>query len=129
METPVVMLGFLVALWLVHLWMFPWLTGVVTRLMRAVTRLVRWMGRRGMDLGWRVPVGHIGVAKTLWMWGVAAAVLVTVGSCMEQDSRLTAGNRVVGIVLVWAMVLGTWWLLRWWARRTFRPRDLPQRRR
>lgn len=122
MEVLLLLIGLLVALWWLHLWMFPGLMGVVAR-------MLRWTVRQAVYVGWSVPRRRLGVGKTLWLWAVVTAVLVTLGALTQGNNGLSVGHRVIGVLEIWFLVFAAWWVLRWWARRAFRPRDLPQRRR
>lgn len=122
MEGLLIVIGSLATLWWLHLWLFP-------GPMRIAKRVLRWLGRKAADIGWRVPKRHLGVGKTLWLWTVIGAVLVTFGTFMQPGSATRPGGRLQDLLVMWSLVFAGWLLLRWWARRRFRPRDLPRRRR
>ena len=122
MEGPLILIGSLAALWWLHLRLFPGPMGVMKK-------VLRWLGRKAMDIGWQVPKRHLGAGKTLWLWAAIGAVLVTFETFMRRESAMSASNCLADLLPIWSLVFAGWLLLRWWARRRFRPRDLPRRRR
>jgi hypothetical protein len=110
------LLALLYSLRWIHLQICP---GVV----RFMERLVRQLVRTVIGLLWTSPVRRHGAATTLWLWGVALGVLVTVSAVDAGGEGLQA------IAIVWLTVIGTWWGLRQWARWRYRPWALPNRRR
>lgn len=109
------MLGLIYALRWVHLQMMP---GLVHR----VEHLLRSVRRSSVRALWTTPVRQHGLCRTLWFWSVAGAALTTIGAVSGGVSWLPAA------VVAWVIVLTGWWVLRWWARRRYRPRPMPQRR-
>ena len=113
----VVSLGLVVALFLalrwIHLQMLPGMVHGVERLGWAMVRII-----------WTNPVRQHGVARTVWLWSVAGALLLTIAALLGGEA-----SGLAGAAGMWVIVLAGWWALRWWARRRYRPRPLPERRR
>ena len=107
-----------VALIRVTEWVFP------SWVLRFGKGTIRKLQRTLWDHVWRQPVRRWGMGMTFLMWCVVSAIIATLGI-------LVTGN--VGLMclagILWATSGALWWLLRTLARRRFRARQMPGRRR
>lgn len=97
-----------------------WIFGQVWRVARSLWRLAfRWC--------WTRPVQQFGLGITLFVWLCAYTVLSTVLLLLRVLVGLNF-TLLPGVFLLWAFVIGAFFLLRWWAQRRYQPRPLPARR-
>jgi hypothetical protein len=108
------------AAWWLHKTLFPFVHGLADKIIRGLIRAV-------VTVGWTMPKRHFGIGLTLWLWGVALAVLITLISLglVVQIGPL----GVLPAVVSWVLVVAGWRYLRWRARHRYTPRPLPRRQR
>lgn len=110
---PLIILAFLRSL--AHQW-FPWA-------MRPAEKIVSTVWRTFWNIVWKNPVRAWGTFNVLWIWLLAATVLVTASSVVSGCGDMAS------MFILWLLVVGSWWGLRWWSRWRFCPHRLPHRRR
>ena len=76
-----------------------------------------------IKLAWTMPARNYGVGTAMWLWAVFLAVITTVSTVSGG-----AFAELPIVFMLWIVVVGWWFLLRWLARRRYRPQDLPARR-
>lgn len=116
---------------LVCLYALWWLTNEFFPLpTRLITRLLARLWRNLFTVVWRLPMQRLGCLTTLWLWLIGFAGCATVGSCsmMPVAPHATSGLFLC-VLMLWALVVLGWYVLRYLARRRYTPRALPTRRR
>lgn len=122
--TLAALLGFL---WLARWMMVCAAPGPV----RFVERLLRHLGSLLLQLISLTPLRRFGGMPVAWFWLVAFALLTGMATltalCGGNGGAAVAG---LGVSLVlWGLVVGSWYLERALARRRYTPRPLPTRQR
>lgn len=104
-------------------WVFPGLT-------RGMMRLGRSFVRRFVSLVWTNPMRRYGFLKSVWLWLLVLVMCLT--PCFLGVLPMVpaaAPGAISLLAALWIFVIAGWSGLRWWARRRYRPRPLPTRRR
>lgn len=117
-------LAMLYAVWQATKYLCPPATGILSWFARLLRRLLRNLFRLLHRPLWRNPVQQYGVLMTLWFWGCAFVAFVFLTSLTTGQAWLFM-NAVLWAGLLFVVYLA----FRWRARRRYRPRPLPARRR
>ena len=96
---------------------------VSPEIVRLIDTVVRGCWRTFTDVVWRSPVRRWGASKVLWLYLLLFTIVATAGAIGSGDARL-----IPGLLLWWFLVIAGWWVMRWLARRRYRPRRMPTRR-
>jgi hypothetical protein len=101
--------------------------GPVRLVERLMNRVVSFTGQ----VVWSMPRRVFGLVGVVWLTLIGFAVLASVATLIAiagGNAIGAIGGLVVSIIL-WALVVGAWYLVRAVARRRYTPRQLPTRRR
>jgi hypothetical protein len=99
-------------------------------MVRPLTRFARTCARQVTAFVWTGPMRRHGFFKTVWLWLLALACLLTL-CCLVTVPLAPAGSIGFGglVLSLWALVITGWWFMRWRARRRYTPRPMHTRRR
>ena len=99
--------------------------------LRFVERLASRLASSVGQVVWSIPMRRFGFIGVCWFVLIGCAVLVTVATLVAIccGDVVAAIGHLIASVILWAMVVGTWYLTRFLARRRYTPRPLPTRRR